>query len=195
MMIESYKLSPGTLVDWQLLELGPLIIDGYRFEHVNPATINLALGNLVVLEAGEIIDDPGRYKNYSRRHLSDGLVELDIREATSDRPLYVSPGCWLLSETREYLKMPQTCQAEIMLRSSAARRGWNHANACYIDPGFTGRPTLELINHRHHRSLPLYPGIVLVQLRIDLLANTPNHPYSGRYDGDESVNICQDDSI
>ncbi|ACY75813.1 predicted protein [Cyanophage PSS2] len=189
--------APGTLVDWQLLSVGPTLVDGFDRERVNQATYNMRLGDRVVVEAGEIIADMGRFENHDRLFLPDGLVELDISNATEERPLYIAPGQWILSEVSEVIRIPKQCEAQVLLRSSAARRGWDHAIAGYVDPGYEGRLTLEFVNCRRYRSLPVYPGLELVQLKITLLPNTPNSSYAetGRYFGDESVQTCQDGTI
>lgn len=189
--------APGPLVDWQLRQLGATLVEGFDASRVNQATYNFAVGERVVIEAGEIIADEGRFEDYERTFLSDGLVRLDISNATEEQPLYIAPRQWLLSEVSEYIHMPNDMDAKGHLRSSAARRGWNHATALYVDPGYEGCLTLELINQRHFHSLPIYPGIQLLQLQFNQLANTPNTSYAqtGRYCGDTTVTTCQDKTI
>ena len=61
--------------------------------------------------------------------------------------------------------------------------------AAYIDPGFTGRVTLELVNVNRFHRLPLEHGMRIGQLRFSRLDEIPMRNYSqtGRYQGDQGV--------
>ena len=88
-------------------------------------------------------------------------------------------------------------QGQVCLRSSAARAGWDHSFAGYVDPGYEGRLTLELRNVRSNIALPIYPGLQLVQLRIERLAAIPERLYgqTGRYQGATAVQPCLDETV
>lgn len=125
------------------------------------------------------------------------MYEVDLSDCSIDRPFLVDPGEFLLTCTREVVTMDADMEAEVCLRSSAARAGWNHHLAGYIDPSFTGAITLEFKNNRRFAALPIYPGLQLVQLRVRRLDSAPLRGYdrTGRYQGDLSVNGCQDPTI
>jgi dCTP deaminase len=109
----------------------------------------------------------------------------------------VPPGGWILAEVAEWVRIPASMEAFLCLRSSAARAGWDHCLAGYVDPGYEGRLTLELVNCRRDQSLPLVLGSQLIQIRLSRLEDIPETDYSetGRYQGDATVSGCKDPSV
>ncbi len=176
----------SSLVDWQIeqwAENGGLT--PYDSALVNPASVNLRIGTTLVVESP-----------------SGGTYEVDISENTIGNPFLVDPGEWILAHTQELITLPLNLEAEVCLRSSAARAGWQHALAGYVDPGWGvgvggGRLTLEFQNVRRFATLPVYPGQQLCQLRIRQLSEIPQKGYdqTGRYQGDKSVNTNQDPAL
>ena len=67
--------------------------------------------------------------------------------------------------------------------SSRAREGIEHLLAGYLDPGFHGIVTLELINSRQLHPVPIWPGMKIGQLKLSPLQAPPERGYSktGRY--------------
>lgn len=147
---------------------------------VNPASVNLRIGTTVVIES------PG-----------GGTYEVDISGLHIGNPFLVDPGEWILTHTKEIVTLTDKLEAEVCLRSSAARAGWQHALAGYIDPGWSGRITLEFQNVRRFQVLPIYPGLELCQLRVRALDLAPSSDYSatGRYQGDMGVQGNKDRSL
>lgn len=147
---------------------------------VNPASVNLRIGTTVVVES------PG-----------GGTYEVDITDTHVDNPFLVDPGEWILTHTQEVITLTDKQEAEVCLRSSAARAGWQHALAGYIDPSWSGRITLEFQNVRRFQVLPIYPGLQLCQLRVRALDSAPDSNYSqtGRYQGDMGVQVNKDLSL
>lgn len=150
---------PGVLIDWQLIELceaeKPLIAP-YRVAQINPASIDLRLGNeFLDLRTG------GRYQ---------------VTTFT------LNPGDAILACTLEYVSIPVWCSATVFLKSSAARLGLDHALAGWIDPGFHGQLTLEL---HAHRSIILEAGKCYMQMVMQKNSAIPHYDYqvTGRYNG------------
>lgn len=171
----------ATLVDRQLREWmrdGGLSPADYAL--VNPASVNLRIGTTLVVES------PG-----------GGTYEVDISGLHVGNPFLVDPGEWILTHTQEVVTLTDRMEAEVCLRSSAARAGWQHALAGYIDPGWSGRITLEFQNVRRFQVLPIYPGLELCQLRVRALDLAPSSDYSatGRYQGDMGVQGNKDRSL
>lgn len=144
---------------------------------VNPASVNLRIGTTLVVES------PG-----------GGTCEVDISRNNEINPFLVDPGEWILTHTQEIVTLTDQMEAEVCLRSSAARAGWQAALAGYIDPGWSGRITLEFQNVRRFQVLPIYPGLELCQLRVRALDIAPSSDYSqtGRYQGDLGVQVNKD---
>lgn len=147
---------------------------------VNPASLNVRVGNYLRVES------PG-----------GEMYEVDISDCSIGRPFLVDPGEFILAQTQEKIRILANMEAEVCLRSSAARAGWDHHLAGYIDPGWDGVITLEFKNNRRFAALPIYPGLELCQLRIRRLDREPERHYgiTGRYQGDTQVNGCQDPTI
>lgn len=171
----------STLVDFQIADwAGKGGLTPYSTELINPASVNLRLGKTALFEGAD-----GR------------LYPKDLSRYSKEHPLMVAPGAWFLAETAEVITLPDNLEGEICLRSSAARAGFQHALAGYIDPGWTGVITLEFKNLRRSKHLPIYPGIELVQLRLTQLRRRPRKSYAatGRYQGDTRVRACADSTI
>ena len=126
-------------------------------ENVNPASIDLTLDATYI-------------------DLRDGE-----RKAIGDY-LDIWPGVAILASTVEYVSLPDNCAGFVMLKSSAARKGLDHALAGWVDPGFQGNLTLEL---HAHRPVRLTPGERLVQMAVFWCQGVPIRTYAqtGRYQG------------
>lgn len=175
------KENMTTLVDRQLrtwMHRGGLNPADYSL--VNPASVNLRIGTVLTVES------PG-----------GGTYEVDISDTHVNNPFLVDPGEWILTHTQEIVTLTDRMEAEVCLRSSAARAGWQHALAGYIDPGWSGQITLEFQNVRRFQVLPIYPGLELCQLRVRGLDLAPSADYSktGRYQGDMGVQVNKDKTL
>lgn len=152
---------------------------------VNPASLNLRVGTTAKVET------------------PNGIVALDLSPYSQQLPYLVPPGGWILTDCMESIRLASDMEGTVVLRSSAARRGWDHAMAGFVDPGYgMGTPngsklTLEFVNCLRHQYLPIYPGIQLVQLRINMLQTTPRRPYhlTGRYNNATQVEGCKDPTL
>ena len=105
------------------------MVKPYNPLHVSPCSIDLTLGDKILIES---LDQNG-----------NGWVEIDITN-----PYQLKPKQFILATTAETVRIPDDLSGQIILRSSAARAGWNHALAGWIDPGFNGQITLELTNQK-----------------------------------------------
>lgn len=169
-------------------QLRTLIDHGYirnaDVEQINPASLNLRIGSKALVE---------RPRWFGLR--GSKMEPVDLSGTSKEHPLWIPPGAFVLTDVIETLHFPDTLEAQVVLRSSAARLGFDHAAAGYVDPGYGdatrqgGRLTLEFYNCRRWQRLPLYRGQQLVQLRIFRLSTTPERSYAktGRYNGARQV--------
>ena len=66
---------------------------------------------------------------------------------TEEEPLVLQPGEFVLAQTVERVKLPRTLLGRVEGRSSVGRLGVAvHVTAGFIDPGFDGNITLEIVN-------------------------------------------------
>ena len=168
------------LVDSEIIELGQNgLVSPFDSELVNPASIDVRLGSKLLLDQGE------GYPPGAPDYDSDDRW-CDLAEVYSRSQIY--PGSFILAETFEIVALPDNICAQLFLKSSCGRRGYQHILAGWVDPGWYGRLTLELYNPSQV-SLPLTPGMRIAQLVLHRCSKTPDRPYSqtGRYYGDMGV--------
>lgn len=135
------------------------IVEPWRDEHVQPASIDLRLGSQFI--AWE--DDGTGTMNPVRVTAADGID--------------IEPGQFMLGTTLETVTIPDHLVGLIDGRSSWARLGIAvHITAGYIDPGFHGQVTLELKN-LGHRPVWLPVGDRICQMRLTQLTSPAERPY------------------
>ena len=141
---------------------------------VNPASIDVLLGDRIMIEVTE----------------SHDLQIHGIAGHTAENPYWLRPGEFVLGETREILNIPDFVAAQFVLKSSRAREGLEHLLAGWIDPGFHGsRLTLELSNARRLYPIAIWPGMKIGQLIFHKMEGIPARSYAvtGRYCNDLTV--------
>lgn len=156
----------GDIAIRKIIQMG--YVNGNNLEElINPASLNIRLGNtfLVPLADQEIIlGDPVDYRRYLRKDF-----------------FIIQPGQFVLGTTMERLNLPEQISAFVQGRSSIGRIGLTIQNAGFIDPGFHGAITLELINESPN-PIVLKPGYPIGQL-VFFQTTEVKHPYSGKYNG------------
>jgi len=162
----------STIVDHQIRHLCRTagLVEPFNPNLINPASYDVTLGATLLREGGAG---------------EDRWVEVDIENGIYS----LAPGEFVLAHTQELIRVPNDLECVFNLKSSRGREGYEHLMAGYIDPGFTGRVTLELVNVNRYHRLPLEHGMRIGQLRFSRLDATPMRSYAvtGRYHGDESV--------
>jgi dCTP deaminase len=165
-----------TFVDYHIEDLaGRGMISPFRAEQLNPASYDVRLGNEILVE-GRIegpIDMRQRWQRISIEEL----------------PYRMDPGEFVLAVTEEIISLPNYVEGIFQLKSSRGREGYEHALAGYIDPGFSGRITLELSNLNRYHSLELKMGMLIGQIRFAQTYGVPKKPYNetGHYNNDMTV--------
>jgi len=112
---------------------------------------------------------------------------VDVREPTDDltervlmgdgEPFIVQPGAFVLAATLEWVSLPHDIVARVDGKSSLGRLGLLvHATAGYVDPGFSGKLTLELSN-QSQMPIALYPGMKIAQISFYRLSTPVARPY------------------
>ena len=114
------------------------------------------------------------------RHISGGYnmaEQGDLEKLRYD--LTCNPPCAALAHTTEDLRMPTFIDAQVTDKSSYARVFCSAFNT-YVDPGFRGNLTLELVNHGRE-PMVIKAGDPIVQLLFTLLDRATDRPYKGKY--------------
>lgn len=172
---------------FQLIEKDILKISPLTKEQVQPASVDIRLGNTFSI----VEDSPS------------GVITLEneIEYKTIQTDTYVLlPGQFVLATTMEYFDLPDNITAFVEGRSSLGRMGLFIQNAGWVDPGFRGEITLELFN-ANRCAIELKAGRRVGQLVFAEMDNTALNPYNGKYQGqrgatgskvytDNEVNAC-----
>jgi dCTP deaminase len=150
------------------------MVSPYREELLNPASLDVRLGDRIMIEQEDGPD----------------LQIVGLCEYSRENPFLIHPGEWFLAETQEIFHLPDHVGAQFVLKSSRAREGWDHSEAGWCDPGWYGsRLTMELKNARQFTSLPIWPGMKIGQMKFILVSGVPERSYAqtGRYNADLAV--------
>lgn len=160
-------LSDGTIR--RFVEEGRIRIDPWDPELVQPASVDLRLGNSFRVFHNH------RVTSIDLRELPDNLTE-EVRVPEGDS-FVIHPGEFCLGRTLEWIELPPDIVARIEGKSSLGRLGLIvHATAGFCDPGWKGTLTLELHNLTRV-PIKLYPGLLIAQLSFMTLDRPAERPY------------------
>ena len=169
------------------LAVGDLVVSPLADDAMQPASVELHLGRqfLGYAHPERIIQvdptDPDRPQTEPMPTENDGSILLT--------PLYLGgPQSFLLGHTAETLTIPTDLAARVEGKSSLGRIGCAiHITAAFVDPGFSGQITLELLN-LSPVPIRLHPGMRIGQLCL-LQALSPSsasygdQKYGSHYQG------------
>ncbi len=157
----------------KMLESGTLQITPIERDQVQPASVDIRLGNTFSI----VEDSP------------TGIITLDkeIKYKTITTDTYVLlPNQFVLATTMEYFELPDDLTAFVEGRSSLGRMGLFIQNAGWVDPGFKGEITLELYNV-NRCAIELKAGRRVGQLVFSRTDDVAMHPYNGKYQGQKGA--------
>jgi dCTP deaminase len=163
-------LSDGTIR--QLIEDGRIRIDPYDASLIQPASVDLRLGDSFRVFHNHLA------AAIDLREPPAGLTEEVV--IAPDHPFVIHPGEFCLGRTLEWVEIPDDIVARIEGKSSIGRLGLIvHATAGFCDPGWKGTLTLEL-NNLTRIPIKLYPGLLIAQLSFMALDRPAERPYGSK---------------
>lgn len=139
------------------LEEGRLVVIPLAPDAIRPASIDLRLGPLLT------IPDPNS---------EDGWRTHDLREA----PYRLYRGSFILGHTLEWIEVPDDLAGVLAGKSSRAREGLLVESAGYVDPGWKGELTLEMLNLAPIVCI-LSVGLLIAQIRFETLMTPAERLY------------------
>lgn len=139
-------------------------------EQINPASVNLTLGSTFLIP---------RTRRRGGLVLLGDHVEYERVEIDKETVYTIHPGEFVLATTREGVYLPHNIAAFVQGRSSIGRIGLTTQNAGFVDPGFHGHITLELVNESPN-AIALTLGYPVAQL-VFFECYAAQKPYSGKY--------------
>jgi len=151
------------------LAAGRLVIEPLDERDIQPASVDLHLDR--VFRIFRVTSRP--YVDV--REPMDDLTELVT--IADGEPFIVQPGSFVLGCTLESVTLPDDIVARVDGRSSLGRLGLLvHATAGYVDPGWTGKLTLELSN-QSQMPIALYYGMNVSQISFLRMSTPVERPY------------------
>jgi dCTP deaminase len=151
------------------LAAGRLGIEPLDEQAIQPASVDLRLDSVFRV-----------FRTTSRPYVDvaqdvDDLTELV--EISPEEPFVIHPGSFCLGSTLETITIPNDIVARVDGKSSLGRLGLLvHATAGYVDPGWTGKLTLELSN-QSQMPIALYYGMRIAQVSFIELTTPVDRPY------------------
>lgn len=177
-------MSGGILADSEIhaaIACGDIEIDPFVPAHVNPVSVDLTLGDKV------LVHEP--YEPYEP-WVSRGGNVIDVRDEPnmlkfkiSDAGLILYPGIGYLMHTHERI-FTRKYVPVLDGKSSLGRLFLSvHQTAGFGDPGFNGQYTLEvMVTH----PLCIYAGMRIAQMRFHTICGQVEKPYAGNYVGEDA---------
>ena len=158
---------------YKMLEEKTLVAEPIEKEQVQPASVDIRLGNTFA-----IVEDS-----------STGIIQMDkeikYKKIISDSYILL-PNQFVLATTMEYFELPDDLTAFVEGRSSLGRMGLFIQNAGWVDPGFKGEITLELYN-ANRCAIELKAGRRVGQLVFAKMDDKALNPYKGKYQGQKGA--------
>lgn len=151
----------------QAIGSGQLRIEPNEPSLLQPSSVDVRLDrHLLVWPDGDYEIDPA---------VDNPMTPVDMGEPHGSYLLL--PGQMVLASTVEHVTLDATLAARVEGKSSLGRLGLAaHVTAGFIDPGFSGHITLELVNHAP-RPMRLYAGMRVGQLCVFRLSGPARWPY------------------
>ena len=151
------------------MEQRRIVIDPLGPNAVQPASVDIRLDKKILV-----------FRNSWRTHIDvmkpadDVVEEVTIEEG---RPFLLHPGQFALGSTLESVTIPDDIVARIEGKSSLARYGLLiHSTAGFVDPGWTGKLTLEFSNVGI-LGITLYRGMKIGHISFTQLTTPADNPY------------------
>jgi len=149
-------------------------IEPFREENLQPASLDIALGDKFLIE---------RHRNRVIDAVEDKMEYLPVE--VENYPL--QPNEFVLGVTEEFIHVPDNLTVMLAGKSTLARMGLQiHITAGWVDPGYRGKLTLEIVNNSSN-ILQLHPGMLIGQLVFLEMKKKPDQSYSGKYQDSMSV--------
>jgi dCTP deaminase len=158
-----------TLSDGELLARGPALIQPFDRRRVQPASYDLVLHEELQVPSLEGYLTAVDLRKHNPRDL--------LKPVRIQGSFELPPGGCVLGSTQETVTCPGDLVARVEGKSSLGRLFLAvHITAGWIDSGFTGQITLEIVNHGPW-VVVLWPGMPIAQINFAKLSQPCLIPY------------------
>lgn len=163
----------------RLIDTG--VIENSCYENVNSASIDIVLGDTIMIEIP-------KQKTINMLDKNAGHLETFVM---TEKGYVISPGGFILAHTKEVFNLPNNISAEYKLKSTMARNALNHFTAGWCDAGWNGSVlTLEFKNDSQYHSIFIKPGMKCGQMVFfghEAVPDERSYATRGSYNNDKSV--------
>ena len=148
------------------------IVQPFIEDNLQPCSLDLTLDDkLLIPTVGKEYDIDDEIKTF-KVGIEDHAIE---------------PGEFVLANTKEWVEIPNDIAGEVAGRSTMARMGLEvHLTAGWIDAGFKGNITLEIVNNSGN-TIQLKEGARIAQLILHKLSSKVENEYNGKYQNSKGV--------
>ena len=151
------------------IDAGDFIIDPFDPELVQPSSVDVRMDRYFR------VFNNSKYTHIDPKQQQDDLTSMV--EVAEDEPFVLHPGEFVLGSTLERFALPAHMAGRLEGKSSLGRLGLlTHSTAGVVDPGFSGRITLELSNVAN-LPITLWPGMKVGQLALFKMTSPAEIPY------------------
>lgn len=151
----------------------------FNEDQLQPCSYDVTLGDEIYFftdEGGRDIDWDDRYIDGETKELYS--IKYSPYILSDDHPvLNLKPGELIIATTNETINLPDDIAGTFMGKSSLGRIGLStHVTAGFIDPGFKGTITLEIVNMNHY-TIKLHWKQKIGQIIFNRLNLAAERPY------------------
>ena len=151
-----------------LIEANKLIIEPLDKSNIGPNSIDVRLDHIIGKYKTKLID----LKDHSHE-----LQMYDIKKSG----YVIQPKEFILGATVEFIRIPTEYHGWIETKGNIARSGLQVHNCdAHIEPGFSGKITLEIINN-NNIPVKIYSNMLIAQIFIYKMNSKSLKPYCGKY--------------
>lgn len=166
-------------------------------EYINTGIVKLSPFDITNLQPTSVDVTLSKYIKTYVAHGPD-IVEQIINLEETDG-LILPQGVFVNGSTVERIELPNFISARFEGKSTLGRKGLlTHVSAGFIDPGFKGELTVEVVN-LHPRPVRLYSGMKIGQICFFTVEGTPrggygDAMYGSHYQGQRGITPPYDGS-
>lgn len=162
------------------------LIEDIDLKRLQGASYDVHLSNKILLESNVVKpwEENPEGLVLTAKGIKPIWVECDITDG-----IYLTPGAFFLSKIDTRVNLPLDVAAELRLTSSRGREGWDHALAVWIDPGYSGEPTVEVKNSLRFNLIFVDPHKPCFQIIFHKLTSSAHRDYAqrGRYNNANTI--------
>jgi dCTP deaminase len=143
------------------------LIDPYDEKQLQPSSYDCRLSSKILVPS----------RNHGVLDIREPMTDDMMEEVDISDGFLIASGEFVLGSTVESVHIPSVLVGIVVGKSSRARQGMQIESAGYLDPGFHGNVTLEIVNF-WPRPMRIWSELLIAQLRFEELSARCERLYS-----------------